>query len=336
MRTHTRAGVSVAIAAMVAITAAGCASDEPASSDKTLRIAVTGNSVMLPLFVGIESGEFAKAGLELETEVYQGASTTQVPRLVRGDIDLLPATASPSFFNSSTEGFDVKAVLSAGTTGDAGTPSLVVLGDAVNKIHDYEDLRGYRVDGGAVGTVLQLQTAEALTLGGLTGDDVELTMNGKTPADILALAKNNAADVISTIEPIGSQIESLGLGKRWKVMNETAPWFPQMLILSSSETTKEKAAAIDIFAEVYLKMIREINAQDGEWSDKYVSAAEKWTGQEEEDITATPLPQFDETGVVSTDNLQRIQDVWVEQGLVETKADVKTLVDTGFADRAKQ
>ncbi|WP_167735499.1 ABC transporter substrate-binding protein [Rhodococcus sp. 1R11] len=322
------------LTATVLVTAACGGSSSDDNGLETLRLALTPNTQLLPIFAAIDSGAFEQAGIDLQIDTYQGAATAQIPRLVRGDIDLLPSTPSPSFFNSVTQGFDIKAILSTGTTGEAGTPSLVTVGTAADEIRDYSDLRGRTIDSGADGSVIQVDALEAIAKGGLTESDLTIEKNAKTAADMLALARNQSADVISTIEPVGSQIERLGLGKRWKVMNETAPWYPQVIIAASSVSLDQKSDAIEKFSRAYLKTIREINAQNGKWTDEYSASLAKWTGIAPADFTVDPMPTFDEKGTITAETLSRIQDIWMKQNLIQQEVDVTGLVDESIAERS--
>jgi NitT/TauT family transport system substrate-binding protein len=100
----------------------------------------------LPIFLAQDRGYFREAGLDVEIEGFNGSSTAQIPRLARGDVDIMPIALGPAFFNQFSEGFNVKLIgaLSASKKGWNDTTWLVVRQDVWDSgaVRAPKDLRG--------------------------------------------------------------------------------------------------------------------------------------------------------------------------------------------------
>jgi ABC-type nitrate/sulfonate/bicarbonate transport system substrate-binding protein len=328
-------GAGVVLAALVALAATqsqGARADRKASvsqSPAKLKIAVAVNAQLLPLFVGVDNGDFKRAKVDLDVETFAGSSAAQFPRLVRGDVDVLPATASPPMFNSVSQGFDIKAIFSAGTSGPVGAPVMVTVGSGVGSIKKLSDIKGKKVDGGAEGTVLQLLALETLRKARLKPSNVELSYRGRTPANLLALARSRAVDMAAMIEPTAGQVEQQRLGKRKPFLNlfRIAPWYPEVVMLASPSVIAKKRAALERFTAVYLKISRKINKHKGKWTPALVATMAKWTKTPADVIRADKLPSFEPNGLLSAGTLSRIQNIWLGQKLVTKRVDAGKLLD---------
>ena len=151
---------------------------------------------------------------------------------------------------------------------------------------------------------------------------------------MLALARSGGADVISTIEPIGSQIARAGYGTRWKSMAETAPWYPQVIMVASQSAVEKNAEALRRFATTYARVTDSINKANGVWTPEVTAAMAKWTKVDAKSFTTDPMPQYSPAGPVSVETLARIQDIWTSQGLLKDPVDPNLLVAPGFAATA--
>ncbi len=322
-----------AVGAGTAAGAAGSAAAiTPLSPAVKLRLALSGTNISyLPIFLAVDKGYFAKAGVDLDVAKFNGSSSTQLPLLARGDLDIGPVTPTPAFFNQAAQGFDVKIIASNGVekVGRVSNTWLMVQGDEASQIRQLTDLKGKTIDGAAEGTPISLLALEAIRQAGLTpGVDVTLSFKAKTPPDMLALAKAKGADVIGMVEPTATQSIQEAQMVRWKGFADLAPWYSPAQLAASKPYLDKNPQAVEKFLEVYLAACREVNATNGVWSDELVNEAATWGQVAPAVITAQGgVPYFDPNGSIAVDTLSRAQDFWLEQKQVKDKVDVQQTVN---------
>jgi NitT/TauT family transport system substrate-binding protein len=296
-----------------------------------------GNISFLPMFLALDKGAFEKAGLDLDVKKFDGSTTTQLPLLARGDLDIAPANASPALFNQVAQGFDARVVASLGAPkeGRATTAWLVVAKDVADKIKDYPDLKGHSMDISSQGTPLALMGQEALRLGNLTPKDVTVTDRIRTVPDMLALAKAHGADVMAMVEPVATQSQTEGYVVRWKSIDQVVPWYQASLLAVSKKALDTNRPAVEKFLEVYLSSAREIDASNGTWTPELLTTVTKWTGLKEDVVKALGgAVYYDPNGALSVDSLTRVQDVWMQQQQVKEKVDPAKIADSSLVEEA--
>lgn len=303
---------------------------EPLGDEATLRLAVSGNQILtLPLFLALDRGWFEQAGLTVQPEVYRGSSNEQIPRMATGEIDVSLATPSPALFNQISEDFGIQVIASLGEEMEGRITSawLMVLPGLEDELVDLADLEGRRVEGARVGSPPALLVDQALEEASLTEEDVELTYRVQSPPDMLALAQAQAADVIAMNEPLATQAEEAGVAVRWLGVAEVMPWFQPGLLAASPDYLEQNPEAVEKFLEVYLVASRYVNGFDGEWDPELLEVVEGNLETSPEQITAQGgVPFFSPTGEILTDSLERSQQIFIEDALLENEIDVADLV----------
>ncbi|MBV9119616.1 MAG: ABC transporter substrate-binding protein [Chloroflexi bacterium] len=293
-----------------------------------------GNTAYIAFYYALEKGYFDKAGLDVTADHFRGSVTQQMPRLATGDIDFLPAPASPALLNQQQQGFGVKIV--AGM--DVANPSKPINGylmlqpELQGKINDYKDLKGHTIEGAVQGSPADVYARAAVVQGGLAPKDVTLKYDVRgDPSDMLNIAKNKVADVVDAPSPLWVDLQNQKLMVIWKSAEDTAPWFQTNALGFSSKAMSSNRAAVEKFLEVYLLTARELNKVSG-WPDELVNIDVKYSyGDATPDqIRGTKsLITYEPNGQLSLDSLHRVQDMFVEEGLLKTKADEAQLIDNG-------
>lgn len=303
---------------------------EPLEEEATLRLAVSGNQILaLPLFLALDKGWFAQAGLDVQPDVYRGSSNEQIPRMAIGEIDVSLATPSPALFNQISEDFGIQLVASLGEEMDGRITSawLMVLPGLEDELVEPADLEGRRVEGAREGSPPALLVDQALEKAGLTEEDVQLTYRVQSPPDMLALAEAQAADVVAMNEPLATQAEQAGVAVRWLGVPDVMPWFQPGLLAASPTYLEQNPEAVEKFLEVYLVASRYVNSFEGEWDPELLEVVESNLETSPEQITAQGgVPFFSPTGEILTDSLERSQQIFIEDGLLENEIDVTDLV----------
>ncbi|MBV9121305.1 MAG: ABC transporter substrate-binding protein [Chloroflexi bacterium] len=283
----------------------------------------------LPIMVAVERGYFQKAGLDVNVDGRNTSAVVQLASLAKGDIDVVTVSGNPALFNQAVQGFDAKIVAGfnvpkAGRLSDAWL-TVVAPGD---QIKDLKDLKGKSIEVTGEGSVLHFLALEALQAAGLTDKDVTLNHKAQTIPDMLVVAKAKGSDVVGMVDPIATQAEKDGLVKKWKTYVDIAPWYQPAQIAVSGKYLQANRAAVEKFVEVYVATSREVDASNGVWTDDLVNIAAKSANVQPQVIKDQGgVPYYDPNGVVSVDSLQRVEDLWVQTGLVKQKIDAASLVD---------
>ena len=337
---HRRAALLATAAALLA--PASRARGQAAAREK-VRLALNPSVYRpyLPLFLAVDKGYFAEAGVEIELTRYNGSSTSQLPLLARGDIDIAPAVGSAAFFNQYSEGFRLRlitALISPRAGWHDSTWVLVrkALWDA-SAVRAPADLRGRMVDGGADGSPSMFLTNQALSAGGLTPADVRYTERFRTPPDFLAAFRNGAADVLSAPEPVAAQLEAEGLAHRWLSARDLAPWFQETFLAASPTFLERRRPVARNFLMAYLKGAAEVTACNGQWTPELRQTVSRWSGVPDLHLSLIDGPVYPgDRGEIDTELLARQQQYWVAQGKVRSPVAITEITDTTILRDARQ
>ena len=294
--------------------------------------------VYLPLLLAQDKGYFAKAGIDLDVLAYNGSSSTQLPLLAKGDIDVTPVVPNPALFNQAAQGFTDKivAAMNLPKQGRVSDTWIVVMKDEASQIKDLKDLKGKSVDAGSTGGPMDFLVENALTAGGLDPNkDVTLSHKSKDVTTMLELARNHAVDAMGMTEPVVTQLEKEGMIVRWKTYSDIIPWYQAAQLAASAQYMQANHAALEKFLEVYVLSSREINASNGAWTDDLLRIATSATKMQPDVIKGQGgVPYFGPNATVSLDSLDRVQSFWVDNAQVKQKVDPRQMVDTSVLDEA--
>jgi ABC-type nitrate/sulfonate/bicarbonate transport system substrate-binding protein len=292
----------------------------------------------LPLMVAIEKGYFTDAHLDVQVTKISAPHGTLIANLARGDIDVAPQTMTPAFFNQLGEGFGIK-VLSSMTQSHKGwndTVWMVVRQDLwdAKTIRKPSDLRGKSVPK-PVGNTVDFMMVQTLYKGGLKLPDVEMTRAQGGPTNLLPALINKAFDALAVGEPLVTQLDKQGLVHRWLAYDDVAPNFVSSYLAASSAFASAHHDALERFVQAYLRACQYIVASNGKWTPDLTDIMVKWSGQTRDVITAIPGPAYPGLGDVSTDSINRQQQLWLQLGLLKTPVPAAALVDGQFVATAR-
>ena len=287
----------------------------------------------LPIFIAVDKGYFKEQDLDVQINTYRGSSVTQVPLLARGDLDIAPMVMGPGMFNQHSEGFGLKIVASIAGSNPAwsDTSWIMVRSDvwSAKPLSGIGDLKGLSIDGGPLGSPVNLLIREALRKAGLKLTDVRYSEKFRSPPDWIAAFKNKAIDVLAAVEPIVTMLEAQGLAKRWKSYKDAVPWFQETYFAASPGFLKSKRDAARRFLAAYLKAAVEVNATAGKWTPEMLETVTKWSKLPAKVIGKIPGPAFvGYLGAIDVSAIERQQQIWIEHGAVKQRVDVADLVDS--------
>lgn len=295
----------------------------------------------LPLFLAVDRGYFTEQHIDLQITKISGSSIQQLPRLARGDIDIMPTSIGPAFFNQYAQGFDAKIVASFNQS-HAGwqDPACILVRQELwdnHTIAKLADLRGKVVDGGADGTSLNFMLKSALAKGGLTTKDVQFTERFRGTPDAYAAFKNGAADVQAMTEPLCTQWDLEHVAHRWLTAQDVIPGFQPSYVAAGGTYLRDHRAIVVRFLTAFLKGARDVTDAKGHWTPALLASAAKWTEIPEATLERLAGPSYvGQMGAIDTGWIDRQQRFWVAEGTVPKAAALADIVDATLLDEARR
>lgn len=295
----------------------------------------------LPLFIAVDRGYFTDQHIDLQITKISGSSIQQLPRLARGDIDVMPTSIGPGFFNQYAQGFDAK-IVSSFNQSHAGwqDPACILVRQELwdnHSIAKLADLRGKVVDGGADGTSLNFMIKSAVAKAGLTLKDVQFGEKFRTIPDVFAAFKNGAADVQAMTEPLCTQWDTDHLAHRWLTAQDVIPGFQPSYIAAGGAFLKDHRAVVVRFLAAYLKGARDVTDAKGRWTPALIASAAKWTEIPEATLQRLAGPSYaGQMGAIDASWIDRQQRFWVAEGSVPKAAPLSDIVDASLLDEARR
>lgn len=320
------------VAAVISLTLLGPLAPAPAQQLERVRVPlsmVTYNN--LPFFLAQDKGYFRAAGLDVQFEAFNGSSTAQIPRLARGDVDIMPLAIGPPFFNQFSEGFNVKLIgaLSAPKKGWNDTTWLVVRQDLWDSkaVRTPKDLRGKIVDGVAPGSPIDFIALQTIANGGLTMKDVTYGNKFRDPPSWISALTNKAVDVMGLPEPFATAVQAQHLAHKWLGMDDVAPWFHETFIAASVPFARDHHDAAVRFMRALLHAANDVKAANGHWTPEFVTLVAKYAQLPEATVRQIPGPANPGDGQIDLDSVLRQEDFWRARGLVQTRVPASSIID---------
>jgi ABC-type nitrate/sulfonate/bicarbonate transport system substrate-binding protein len=210
------AGAAVGPAAYAAAAPAAAAAAPAAQQPSVVRIGLPQSISDSGVLIARARGYFRDQGLTVEIVPFQSAPDT-IPALASGELEAAGGTISTALFNAIERGVGLKMVADKGSSRPGFEYSqIVVRRDLLESgaVREVADLRGRKIGVASLRSGVESLVAQVLALGGLSVDDVDLTVLGY-PEGVVALG-NRAIDANSTIEPLLSLGVAQGASGTWE------------------------------------------------------------------------------------------------------------------------
>jgi NitT/TauT family transport system substrate-binding protein len=226
-----------------------------------VRVGLQNISLDLPIFLGIERGDYAQEGLDVEIVNFANASE-MIPALATDQLDMAGVSTNPALWNSVARGVPLKLVLEKGSFRPGhGTTALVIRKDLYDagRYRRLEDLRGLNLGFSppGQGTTNAAILAYALQPTGLGIEDVTITPL-PFPDMVPALA-NGSLDGGVISEPFQTRTVRQGSGVRVMGQDEMYPGFTVNLLGFAAAFYGNRPAAKG-FTRGYLRAVRAYDA----------------------------------------------------------------------------
>jgi NitT/TauT family transport system substrate-binding protein len=328
--------LSLALAALLLGSAVPASTLAPAANAQAplkIRMSVLPIFISAPMFIAQEKGYFAQAGVSLETATLWVASDL-ITALVSNDLDGAAGGFGPAQMNAVSQGvMDVRMIAPLHSEKPPLATPLVVrkpLWDD-GTVRTVADLKGRRVAINSKGSAVEYWFYAALAQGGLTPNDVDVVVLPFQDA-IVAMA-NGGIDGALIGEPDVTRAELDGTIVRLTEdfvddIQVTAVYFKTAFL-------NENRAAIERFLAAYLKGARDLEGA-GYRDPTNIEILAKYTKAPANILAVARTPFHDPDGRVHVEDFQKLEDFFVDQGVVKNPIDMASVVDPTFAEAARR
>jgi NitT/TauT family transport system substrate-binding protein len=337
-----RAICSLALFAFLALPWTSPATAQSAAPRDTVNLVLdVTNPANLSILLAEDRGYFAAQSIRLDIRRLTASSTTLLPLLARGDLQISPVAVSAAFFNQFTSGFDLKLIASS-ITAQAGWQDMtwiLVRNDAWESgaIRRPADLRGRTIELGPDGSPIMALMMGVLREGGLTLRDVNAVQRVRTPADMFALLRNQVVEAIGLPEPGASAAQREGLGRKWMSAQQINPGAQELFLGASARFLSENRDLARRFLVAYLRGQQDVTREGPNWTaatlQTFVSRS-GYTEAQARDFQGPPYP-----GALGRINVQAVeaqQQLWQSMGRITQTIDVRQVIDESVLNEARR
>jgi NitT/TauT family transport system substrate-binding protein len=315
---------------------AASAQSKPPVPHLALKVGAIGAVSDAGIFIAQEKGYFRDEGLDVEIVSFKAAPQI-LPAIATGEVQVSGSAVTPALFNAFARGIGMQLVADKGQVAKGfGFAAIVIRSDLADTIKDFKDLKGrkFAVLGKGVSSTAQL--GQALTLGGIAPNEVELIELGLP--DMVAALGNKAIDGATLLEPFITFATAKHVGFRWKGMEDFLPFTGQNgVIIYSQSFAQAQPQAAKRWMAAYLKGNRAYLDAVTQGTDREGINAilAKHTAIKDLALLAKIAPTgFDPNGRLELKSLEADQDWFLKLGLQQARADLAKVIDYQYVDAA--
>src|SRR5262249_35840519 len=186
----------------------------------TLTVGQLGGAGELMMFIAQDRGYWREEGLDVKLVDFRTSSDMVAP-MASGELDIGAGGVNAGFFNVVGQGIPLKLVADKGTESrEAQNCVWMVRSELIDsgQVREPRDVKGLNFGVGSVASIIDIQIARILELGGLTDDDINVKQ--VSFADQLASFANKSTDIAYVFEPTRTRLLDEGLAKVWRTCGE--------------------------------------------------------------------------------------------------------------------
>ncbi len=289
-------------------------------------------SIYAPVFVAAEKGYYTEEGLTVDLVPLAGGADP-IALTASGQLQVAAAGLGPAFWNGVALGFPLVVVAPGHFEGSPVATPLMISRESCESgaIASMADLRGLDVSVNARGAT-EYWLAQALSIGGLTLDDISL-QTIPFPDAVFAL-EAGAVDAAMIAEPLATKAELDGIAVRLAADFPVQDVMPTALI-ANREWAAANPEAMTGFVRAYLRAAADLNA--GGFQDPATQAIiEQYTGVPGDLVGPAVPPRYAPDGVVDPESMAPLQDFFRERGQLEydDPIDPAAIIDPTYAEGA--
>ncbi|HLI25509.1 MAG TPA: ABC transporter substrate-binding protein [Chloroflexota bacterium] len=304
-----------------------------------LRVGHTAAVPWAGIYLALARGYFAEEGLDIELELF-ASGEQQIPALATDQISASGLGLSAGLFSAAARGVALKVVAGVSSNEPGFSSSaLVVRKDLLDSgaVRTLADLRGRTVATIAQSASNSIALSRGLQAAGVADSEVDLV--AMPSPDMVAALANSAIDAALPTEPFVARAVQLGVGVRWKGMDELYPGQLLTTIGYSPAFVREQPDAARRFLVAYLR-----GARDYADAFRYGHGRQAVSEVLAEYTTIKDVALYDlmtpsgisPDGDINRDSMQFDQEWYIAHGYLRERAALDQLVDQRFREAALQ
>jgi NitT/TauT family transport system substrate-binding protein len=292
-------------------------SSEAAGGTDQVRLGVLPLVDLAPIYLGQEQGFFAEEGIELSYQVAQGGAAI-VPSVLSGELDF--GFSNPtSLILARSQGLPIKVIAPGGSsTGEEGADYGAVVVAPNSGIQDAAGLAGRRV---AVNTLRNISDTTVRESVRAAGGDPDAVQFVELPMpDMGAALQTGQVDAINVVEPFLTGALAQGaVPVAWNWI-DVSPDLTASAYFTSEQVLQEDPDLVERFAAAVARSAEYAQENPDEARDIITT----YTQIPPEVVAEVTLPRWEPE--VNVDSTQRLIELALEDGLIESEIDVEDLV----------
>ena len=296
-------------------------------------IEVTHSVFYAPLYAAIDGGFFEDEGITIELTNGGGADKCMTAVLAnQADIGFHGPEAV--IYVAAEKSDDFPVIFGQLTEKDG---SFLMAREPIDDF-EWSDLKGKEVIGGRRGGVPAMALEHAMLVNGLV-DGVNVTINYDVQYDLIGAAfEGGTGDFCTMFEPAASAMEDRGVGYKVASVGEAAGDMPFTAFSAKQSWLEENAETAAAFCRAMTRAIDFVQTSSAEKIAEVVLPSFPGT-----DVAtlANAIQAYKDIGAYSSSlvmdksDLDALQAIIIEAGVIDEKVDFEKIVDNSFAKAAE-
>ena len=306
-------------------------SSAPAGTAVKIRLGYQPTVVFAPIYVGIERGYFAEAGVDLALEPIQ-ATQDAIVQLGAGNFEVAVAGGNAGVFNALQRGLKFRIVAPVHSEKPPLSTPLVISAKRTGEIKSIADLKGKTIGIVAPGAAIEYWVAQALAKGNLSINDV--TLKAMPFPNMPAALEQGSLDAAVLTEPLVTINKDKGVLA--VLSDDFIHGFTATYVFMNQDWMDKNPDAALGFMKGYLRATRDLQ---GNYMNAEIAAMiEKYTKVPAAVVQRAATAQYSADGTVPLHDLETLQSFFMQRGLLTYKEplDLKNIVDTKLAEEARR
>lgn len=297
-----------------------------------LKVLLLSQFSFAPLLIAKEEGYFRDQGLDIDFVASSaGGSSTLIPVLVSGGIDVVAGSVNVAQLNAMAQGANIRFVADKGYLDPKGcvANAYFVRRELLDKLKDPSQLKGLTVNRGAGVGMTTYVFDHVLQRGNLSTKDINTV--GLTDAEAYQAMQAGTLDVAEVAEPQLSTEWKSDKVAMWLPLAQEAPNSQLAVITYGPNILQNNPEAGRRFMVAYLKGVRQYN--EGK-TDHNLEVLAKTTGLDKDQLKEMCFSQIRNDGSIDTDSVTRFEEWGIRNKKLDKAVTPEQFWDPSFINYA--